>query len=115
MLEGLYTWLRTVRHRIATVEDPVFGQLPVPQSVPEQLHYSKLIPTEHLHLALEHLTAPWSHALRIQAGTGWHTTEVVGFARGGSVEPFQSMPRTKDRPVCSSAPGTRTASPTERG
>ena len=45
--------------------------------------------------ALEYLTAPWSHALRIQAGTGWHTTEVVGFARGGSVEPLPKHAKDK--------------------
>ncbi|ABC81607.1 tyrosine-type recombinase/integrase [Anaeromyxobacter dehalogenans] len=32
--------------------------------------------------------APWSDVLTIQAGTGWHTTEVVRFAASGSIEPL---------------------------
>jgi integrase len=34
---------------------------------------------------------PWCEALTIQAGTGWHTTEIVRFAATGSIEP---LPRT---------------------
>lgn len=31
---------------------------------------------------------PWAEALTIQAGTGWHTTEIVRFAATGSIEPL---------------------------
>lgn len=31
---------------------------------------------------------PWADALTIQAGTGWHTTEIVRFAATGSIEPL---------------------------
>jgi integrase len=34
---------------------------------------------------------PWPDALMIQAGTGWHTTEIVRFAATGSIEP---LPKT---------------------
>lgn len=31
---------------------------------------------------------PWAEALTVQAGTGWHTTELVRFAATGSIEPL---------------------------
>jgi integrase len=34
---------------------------------------------------------PWAEALIVQAGTGWHTTEIVRFAEAGSIEP---LPKT---------------------
>ena len=39
-------------------------------------------------LVVEHLTAPWRDALLLQAGTGWHTTEILRFAAEGSIEPL---------------------------
>jgi integrase len=88
VIKALYTWLRSEAHRISTAEDPVYGQLRVPQAVPAQLKKSKVVPRDHVFLAIEQLTAPWREALLIQAGTGWHTTEVIRFAGGGSVEPL---------------------------
>ncbi len=41
--------------------------------------------------AKEPRDGPWSDALTVQAGTGWHTTEVVRFAATGSIEP---LPKT---------------------
>ena len=74
VLKGLYTWLRTEAHRISTAEDPVFGQLKVPQTRAAQLTKSKVVPRDHVLLVVEHLTAPWRDALLLQAGTGWHTS-----------------------------------------
>jgi integrase len=88
VLKGLYTWLRTEAHRITTAEDPVFGQLKVPQARVAQLTKSKVVPRDHVLLVVESLTAPWRDALLLQAGTGWHTTEIVRFAAGGSIEPL---------------------------
>lgn len=31
---------------------------------------------------------PWADALTVQAGTGWHTTEIVRFAATGTIEPL---------------------------
>jgi integrase len=88
ILKGLYTWLRTEVHRVTTAEDPVFGQLKVPQARAAQLTKSKLVPRDHVLLVVEHLTAPWRDALLLQAGTGWHTTEIQRFAGEGSIEPL---------------------------
>jgi integrase len=88
VLKGLYTWLRTEVHRVTTAEDPVFGQLKVPQASVAQLTRSKVVPRDHVLLAIEHLTSPWREALTLQAGTGWHTTEVQRFAAEGTVEPL---------------------------
>jgi integrase len=112
ILKGLFTWLRTEVHRVTTAEDPVFGQLKVPQARAAQLTRSKLVPRDHVLLVIEQLRAeeeerraarearkvlplkkeprdaPWSAALTLQAGTGWHTTEVQRFAAEGSIEPL---------------------------
>jgi integrase len=88
ILKGLYTWLRTEVHRVTTAEDPVFGQLRVPQARAAQLTKSKIVPRDHVLLVIEHLAAPWRDALTLQAGTGWHTTEIVRFAADGSIEPL---------------------------
>jgi integrase len=88
VLKGLFTWLRTEVHRVTTAEDPVFGQLKVPQARAAQLTKSKLVPRDHVLLVIEHLAAPWRYALALQAATGWHTTEIVRFASDGSIEPL---------------------------
>jgi integrase len=87
ILKGLYTWLRTVEHRISTAEDPVFGQLPVPQATPAQWVKSKVVPRDRFDLVREHLVGVWRDALTIQGGTGWHTTELLRFAQSGTIEP----------------------------
>jgi integrase len=88
VVKGLYTWLRTEVHRLTTAEDPVFGQLKVPQGRAAQLTKSKVVPRDHVLLVVENLTAPWRDALLLQAGTGWHTTEILRFAAEGSIEPL---------------------------
>jgi integrase len=88
VLKSFYTWLRTEVHRLTTAEDPVFGQLKVPQARVAQLTKSKLVPRDHVLLVVEGLTAPWRHALLLQAGTGWHTSEVLRFAAEGTIEPL---------------------------
>jgi integrase len=84
-IKGLYTWMRKVRKRITAAEDPVID-LEIPQYQPAQATKSKVIPREHVLIVIDHLTSPWREALTIQAGTGWHTTEIYRFARSGSIE-----------------------------
>jgi integrase len=95
VLKGLYSYMRTERHArehgfgISVSEDPVFGTLRVPQSDPKKRKLKdKAVPMEHVLLAIEHLTGHWRHALELQAGTGWHVTEVARFASGGRIEPY---------------------------
>jgi integrase len=128
VLKFFFTWLRTEVHRVTTAEDPVFGQLQVPQTRAAQLTRSKVVPRDHVLLAIEQLRAeqrrreagreareeprrskgegsvlqlvrpselakgqgdgPWADALTVQAGTGWHTTEIQRFAADGMIEPL---------------------------
>lgn len=86
-LLALYRYLRKERG-LPLTEDPVHGRLTFGEPEPEQLKRSKVIPTEHIDLVIEHLTSPWRDALTIQAGTAWHVTEVERFAVGGIIEPL---------------------------
>lgn len=90
VLKALFAWLRKHEHVLTSAEDPTID-MPLPQVTPAQWKRSKVVPREHIDLVLEHLASPWRDALLIQCGTGWHTTEVVRFAAGGSVE---RLPRT---------------------
>ena len=49
----------------------------------------KVIPREHYLLAREHLAPHWRDGMDVQAGTGWHVTELIRFAQKGSVEPYR--------------------------
>lgn len=60
----------------------------MPQVRVAQLTKSKVVPRDHVLLVVEHLTAPWRDALLLQAGTGWHSTEILRFAAEGSIEPI---------------------------
>jgi integrase len=88
VIKALYSWLRTTKHAIKLAEDPVFQQLAVPQTRPEQWRRSKAIPREHFLLARDHLSSPWREGLTVLAGTGWHITELVRFAKNGAIEPY---------------------------
>jgi integrase len=87
VIKALFSWLRKERHLITSAEDCSLD-LALPQIQPEQWRRVKTIPREHIDLVLEHLTSPWREALLVQAGTGWHTTEVIRFAAAGAIEPL---------------------------
>jgi integrase len=89
VLKRVYSWLRKVKHVLSVAEDPTFGRLTVPQARPEQWKRDKVIPREHYLLAHEHLAPHWRDGMDVQAGTGWHVSELVRFARMGSVEPYR--------------------------
>jgi hypothetical protein len=96
-IKALFSWMRKVEHLITSGEDCTLD-LALPQVEPEQWRRSKVVPREHVFLVIEGVDAsgarvldePWRDALLVQAGTGWHTTEVVRFAADGAVE---SLPR----------------------
>lgn len=117
VLKAFYGWLRKERHLLTYAEDPTLD-LRTPSSKPAQRVKSKVIPREHYLLIRDHFRAeeqeraakrgerrsakvvsiagaaeeprdgPWADALTLQAGTGWHTTEVVRFATSGTIEPL---------------------------
>ncbi|MFY0524839.1 tyrosine-type recombinase/integrase [Archangium gephyra] len=77
-----------MKHVLSVAEDP-FGRLTVPQTRPEQWKRTKVIPREHYLLAYEHLAPHWRDSMDVQAGTGWHVSELVRFAKMGSAEPYR--------------------------
>ncbi len=88
-LKVLYAWLRTERHELGAAEDPTYGALKVPQSIPEQHRRVKALPKEHIGLVLEHLASDrWRDLLRVLAGAGMHVAELERFAADGSIEPL---------------------------
>ena len=88
VLKFFYAWLRKKKRKVALNEDPTFGMLTVPQSKPEQWKRSKVIPRENYEKAREHMIGHYRAALDVQAGTGWHVSEVVRFAAGGALEDY---------------------------
>jgi len=89
VLKSVYSWLRKEKHLLTVNEDPTFQTLVVPQARPEQWKRVKVIPREHYLLAREHLAPHWRDGMDVQAGTGWHVTELLRFAKEGSVEPYR--------------------------
>jgi hypothetical protein len=87
VIKAFYGWMVKRKHLIDPHEDPTFRVLAVPQAKPAQWDKSKVIPVEHYLLVRDALTSPWREVLIVLAGTGWHVTEVVRFAEGGSIEP----------------------------
>ncbi len=86
-LLALYRFLRKEKG-LSLTEDPVHGRLTFGEPTAEQTRRSKVVPSEHIDLVIEHLTSPWRDVLMVQAGTAWHVTEVERFAVGGSIEPL---------------------------
>lgn len=89
VLKSVYSWLRKEKHLLTVNEDPTFQTLVVPQARPEQWKRVKVIPRENYLLAREHLAPHWRDGMDVQAGTGWHVTELIRFAKEGSVEPYR--------------------------
>ncbi len=87
VLKCFYAWLRTERHIIEPAEDPTFGKLKMPQSDPAQWKTVKAFTPEQFE-KVRAAVGPgiYSDAMTVQAGTGWHVTELVRFARSGAVE-----------------------------
>ncbi|MBF5043182.1 tyrosine-type recombinase/integrase [Aggregicoccus sp. 17bor-14] len=89
VLKAFYGWLRKERHLITPAQDPTLETLVVPQARPAQWRRSKDIPAEHYLKAREHLASHWRDGMDVQAGTGWHVSEVMRFAKSGTIEPHR--------------------------
>jgi hypothetical protein len=86
-LKAVYSWLRKHTHSLTPAQDPTFGTLSVPRSDPNaRLMKDKAVSKKDYQKAREHLDGHWRAALDVQAGTGWHITEVKRFAEGGAIE-----------------------------
>jgi integrase len=101
VLKTLYSFLREEVHAIEPVEDPTFGKLKTPQAGVAQRKGKKKVTTrENVEAVISYLQklsqvkqdgklrperalAVYADALVVQAGTGWHTTEVIRFAHNG--------------------------------
>lgn len=88
VIKAFYAWCRKEDQSIKAHEDPTFGTLSAPAAKPAQRVKSKVIPREHYLLVRDAIVDPWRSALIVQAGSGWHISELVRFAAAGSVEPL---------------------------
>lgn len=88
VIKRLYSWLRE-RDEITAAQDPTLGKLKMPQGRVAQHERSKVIPAADYEAARKHLVGAYRDALDVLAGTGWHTTEVERFAKGGTVEAYR--------------------------
>jgi site-specific recombinase XerC len=87
VLKTLFSWLRFEQHELNLAQDPLVGQLRAPKTRPEQARRLKVIPLQDLIDVHRRLLRPYSDALELQVGTGWHMTEVRRWAMGqGDVE-----------------------------
>jgi integrase len=85
VLKHLFAWLRETK-RITAAEDPTFGSLKTPQARSAQKKgKKKVVARESIERVIDFITDPYSDALIVQASTGWHTTEVLRFARDGEI------------------------------
>jgi len=108
VLKRFYSWLRKTKHLLTYDEDPTFQTLSAPPARPAQWRKTKAIPLEHIQLALEHITGPYGAGLAVLAGTGWHVTELIRFARGGSIE---GLPRGAEGAGILVCPQTKSGAP----
>jgi hypothetical protein len=95
VLKSLYGWLRKHRRgaRIAADEDPLADVPNLPGGVAQANGIEKYVPVENVHAVIDHLIdkgSIYGHALCVQAGTGWHTKEILRFVSGGRVDPVPS-------------------------
>jgi integrase len=102
VLKSLFAWLRRM-HRIATAEDPTWGQITVPPTRTAQDTIDKTIDPADLETVIGYLDAKWmergkddaerdkrgrrwADILRLLAGCGIHVTEARRFAEAGLIE-----------------------------
>lgn len=88
VLKRFYAWLRQTG-RVSTAEDPTFGRLQVPQSTPEQHVRSKVVSRTDYEKVRGKLSGVYLDALDVLAATGWHVSELLRFAQGGTFEDYR--------------------------
>jgi integrase len=91
ILKSVYGWLRRHRRgeRIGPTEDPLADVPNLPGGVAQANGVNKYVPAENVHAVIDDLVSRGSlygHALCVQAGTGWHTRELLRFVAGGRVD-----------------------------
>jgi integrase len=84
-IKAFYSWLQKTRYLIEADENPTLS-LPVPQPRPEQWKRNKAIPDADHAAVLLAIDQHWGDLLVILNETGWHTTELLRFAREGRIE-----------------------------
>ena len=92
VLKALFSYMRTQPDAraqglgVTPSQDPLFGALKVPQSDPDSRKTrDKAVSITHIRKAVSKLDGHWKDALTVQAGTGWHVTEVQRFVAGRPV------------------------------
>lgn len=85
-----------MKHALTPAQDPTFGTLAVPQSDPNaRLMKDKAVSKADYLRVRSHLDGHWRAAIDVQAGTGWHLTELRRFAEGGAIEEHPQKAKAK--------------------
>jgi integrase len=107
VIKALFSWLRTVEHRLTSAEDPALDLL-IPQGNSKtRRRENKAFPREHYLGARKHLVGRYRYALDVLAGTGVHGEALARFAAAGRFEKYHGaaegiagvlvFPEEKDR------------------
>lgn len=83
-IKAFFAWLRKERGLLTSAQDATLD-LTVPQARPEKWKRRKAVPWQHVEAALASLTGADRDCLLLLTATGWHTTELARFCRGGEV------------------------------
>jgi integrase len=88
VIKDVFAFLRTRLKVISRQQDPTLDLL-VPQARPGTRRKKVKSFTRDVHeKLLKHVLPPYSWALTVLAGTGWHVTEVGRFVRDGAIDPM---------------------------
>jgi integrase len=89
IIKAFYSWLQKTRYLIDADENPTLS-LPVPQPRPEQWKRNKAIPDPDHSAVLLAIDSRWGDLLVVLNESGWHTSELLRFARDGRTEAHPS-------------------------
>lgn len=94
-LKSFYSWLRSDAGRDANgyrfrIEDDPTSALEVAKNDPTRRHRpdNKAVPWDHILAVRNALTGNWKDIFKVQMASGWHATELLRFARSGSIEVY---------------------------
>jgi integrase len=86
VIKSLYGWLRKKKRILSPADDPTLDTLVTPQATSGAGKRDRAISRKQFMAIRKNLGAAERDRLDIQGGTGWHTSELMRFARDGSIE-----------------------------
>ncbi|ACL64633.1 integrase family protein [Anaeromyxobacter dehalogenans 2CP-1] len=81
-IKAYFTWLRQ-QGRVRRQDDPTLD-LAKPSAPP--CEWDRLVPIDHHRKVVAELEPRWGDLLVVLSGTGWHLSELLRFARSGSID-----------------------------